>query len=341
MHSWLSTQNEGWFRIALDNLRIPYDYVSDHVLRATPNLRERWDVILFGPTPGSSQRIVNGLPMTGDPIPWKKTELTPNFANSPDQTDDIRGGMGIEGILHVKRFVEAGGLFITIAGNASIPIDYGLVEGIAIEQTKDLQVRGSVLQALISDKKSPVAYGYPDRLAVYFSQSPVLQLTTPGGFGFGSGFPSGQSAAGARVSGRGTVTDPDIPQGRSYVPAPPPPAPQPGGAPQIPEEMREFLRPFLASPKPRVVLRFAQEKDLLVSGMLAGGAELAGKPVVIDAPSGKGHYLIFANNPMWRQQTQGSFFLLFNAMFHYAHLNVGAPAGPRPGPSGTSVDFSQ
>jgi hypothetical protein len=338
VHTWLSTQNEGWFRIALDSLHIPYDYVSDHVLRSTANLRDRWDVILFGPTPGSAQRIVNGLPMTGEPIPWKKSELTPNFGTSPDQSDDIRGGMGIEGILHVKRFVEAGGLFITIAGNASIPIDYGLVEGVSIQQTRDLQVRGSVLRAAVADRKSPIVYGYPDQLAVYFNQAPVLQLAPPGGFGFGSGFPFGEGAPGARVSGRGTQTDPDIPQGRPFVPAPPRPALVPGGAPQIPEEFREFLRPFLAAPRPRIVLRFADEKELLVSGMLAGGNELAGKPVLIDAPAGKGHYLLFANNPMWRQQTQGSFFLLFNAMFHYAHLNVGA-ATPGGGPSATSAGF--
>jgi hypothetical protein len=32
---------------------------------------------------------------------------------------------------------------------------------------------------------------------------------------------------------------------------------------------------------------------------------------------------------MWRQQTQGSFFLLFNAMLNYDHLHVGRPA-PKP-----------
>ncbi len=90
--------------------------------------------------------------------------------------------------------------------------------------------------------------------------------------------------------------------------------------------MREFLRPYLAMPRPRIILRFAEEKDLLVSGLLAGGRELAGKPAVIDVPRGKGHVLLFANNPMWRQQTQGSFFLLFNAILHFEHLDAGRPA---------------
>ena len=91
------------------------------------------------------------------------------------------------------------------------------------------------------------------------------------------------------------------------------------------DEVRESLRAYLPPPgmTPRVVVKFADEKDLLVSGMLAGGRELAGKPVVVDVPRGKGHILLFANNPMWRDETQGSYFLLFNAMMNFASLGVG------------------
>ena len=35
--------------------------------------------------------------MTGkDPIPYKKTKLTPNLGAN-DESDDIRGGMGLDG----------------------------------------------------------------------------------------------------------------------------------------------------------------------------------------------------------------------------------------------------
>jgi hypothetical protein len=70
-------------------------------------------------------------------------------------------------------------------------------------------------------------------------------------------------------------------------------------------------------------MRFANEKELLISGMLAGGRELANRPAIIDVPRGKGHVLMFANNPMWRSQTQGSYFLLFNALLNYDHLDAG------------------
>jgi hypothetical protein len=87
------------------------------------------------------------------------------------------------------------------------------------------------------------------------------------------------------------------------------------GGSQLPPEMR-----------PRVVVRFAGESDLLVSGMLAGGSELANQAAVVDVPRGKGHVVMFANNPMWRNETQGSYFLLFNAMFNYDHLAAGVQA---------------
>src|SRR5262249_51551641 len=125
------------------------------------------------------------------------------------------------------------------------------------------------------------------------------------------------------VSGRGAPEDPDIPQGRPFVA--PEPKPDTDHEPTISAEAREYFRNLIPSAemRPRVVLSFAAEKELLVSGMLAGGGELAKRPAIIDVPLGQGHIVLFANNPMWRQETQGSFFLLFNAALNYNHLNVG------------------
>src|ERR1039457_6893767 len=170
VHTWTNTQNEGWYRVAFDQTHIPYDYISDQKLKEITDLRAKYDVILFAPVGGTAQRIVNGAPMRGDPIPWKKSALTPNLGDSPDQTDDMRGGMDLQGILNVSKFIDGGGLFITITGNASIPIDYGIIEGVTITSAPDLHARGTVLGATIADKRSPIAYGYGDKLAVYFNQ---------------------------------------------------------------------------------------------------------------------------------------------------------------------------
>ncbi|MFL6373160.1 MAG: hypothetical protein ACJ73D_00700 [Pyrinomonadaceae bacterium] len=323
VHTWLNTQDEGWFRIEFDRLGIPYTYISDQNLGKLANLRDKFDVIVFGPVRTSAQNIVRGNASFSEKegaIPWKQSAVTPNMGKSPDQTDDIRGGLSIAGVARVDEFVKQGGLFVTVADNASLPIDYGITTGVSVDPAKQLQARGSVLNAIFSDRRSPIAYGYNERLAVYFNQSPILNVGGAGG-GFGGGGGGEGAATGAnRPSGRGTVDDPDIVQGRPLPdPNAPVEAPNPANIP--PAETRA-----------RVILRFAPEKELLVSGMLAGGSELAGKPAIVDVPVGRGHVVMFANNPMWRHETHGSFTLLFNAILNYDYLGVGRPParGNRP-----------
>jgi len=328
LHTWTNTQNDGWFRIEFDRYKVPYSYISVHVLRDTPDLKKKYDVIIFPPVGGSPQSIVNGLPKRGDPIPWKGSSITPNMAGSPDISSDIRGGIELRGMVNLQKFVEDGGLFVSIGGNSQLPIDYGITTGVTIEEPKLLQARGSVYNATIADKGSPIAYGYGDTLPVYFSQSPLFNISSVGGF---AGRGGGQGAGGGqgRPSGRGSLNDPDVVQGMPLAAPRPPQPPSAPGEEQITEEVRLQLGPLLTPPnqRPRVVLRFASdEKNLLISGMLAGGSELANRPAVVDVPVGKGHIVMFANNPMWRHQTQGSFFLLFNACLNFDNLRVGRAA---------------
>ncbi|MGA9994647.1 MAG: M14 family zinc carboxypeptidase, partial [Pyrinomonadaceae bacterium] len=319
LHTWTNTQNEGWFRIEFDRLQIPYSYISDQVIRDTANLREKFDVIVFPPVGGTAQTIVNGIPMRGAAIPWKNSALTPNMGLSPDQTDDMRGGMGLRGVSNLQKFVEDGGLFVAITNNARIPVDYGITSGVTIQEPKQLQARGSIYNATFSDRRSPIAYGYGESVPIYFNQSPLFQVSSQTDSGGGGG-------AGPRPSGRGTLTDPDIVQAMPQAGPPPQKPPAKPGEEQITEEQRLALGPYLTPQalRPRVVLRFSSdEKNLLVSGMLANGSELANAPAIIDVPVGQGHVLLFANNPMWRHQTQGSFFLLFNAALNFDNLSVG------------------
>ena len=327
VHTWTNTQNEGWFRIEFDRLQIPYSYISDHVIRNTPNLREKYDVLIFPPVGGSAQTIVNGMPQRGEAIPWKASAVTPNFAMSPDQTDDMRGGMTVKGVANLQRFIEEGGLFITIGSSVSqIPIDYGITTGVSIQAADKLQARGSIYNSTFSDRKSPISYGYDAGLPIYFSQAPLFQVAAGGGGGgFGGGGGGGQGGGGgSRASGRGSATDPDIIQAMPQ-PRPADPANRPDPDAVTPEQRESpFFVP--AQMRPRVVLRFvSDEKNLLISGMLAGGNELANRPAIVDVPVGRGHVVMFATNPMWRHQTQGEFFLLFNAALNFDNLSVGRP----------------
>src|SRR4029077_9320862 len=92
-----------------------------------------------------------------------------------DSSDDIRGGMGIEGLAELVKFVEQGGLLVTEGSTATIFPEYGITSGITLEQPATLFVRGSILRSQITDARSPIVYGYArGDLPVYFNQSPVL-----------------------------------------------------------------------------------------------------------------------------------------------------------------------
>ena len=45
--------------------------------------------------------------------------------------------------------------------------------------------------------------------------------------------------------------------------------------------------------------------------------------MVVDVPVGKGHVVLFSNNPVWRGETRGSYFLVFNAILNHNNLNAG------------------
>jgi hypothetical protein len=319
LHTWIFTQNEGWFRLAFEKMGIPYHYISVQDIRDTSDLKNKYDVIIFPPVIfGKAQRLVNGI--SGDsPIPWKKMEKYIHLGG-PDSRDDIRGGMGLEGVLHLQKFIENGGLFIPITSNANLPIDYGIVESVSIVKTDKLKAAGSVLQARIIDNRSPVTYGYDRTFGVYFNSGPVFETgikAATGGLDL-STLTGGETQG--RASGRGSLKDPDVIQARPYEP------PQISGAGAgIPPEYKDMLNLYMPPDLTtlRVLIRFDQKDNLLLSGMLDGGEELQNKAAVIDVPVGKGHVLLFAINPMWRFETHGSFFLIFNAALNYDNLDAG------------------
>ena len=274
MHSWLETQNEGWVRYAFDQLGVPYTYISDQSLR-TPGRLDKFDVVVFPHVSGNPTSLVNGRPMVGPPIPWKKSELTPNL-DLWDQTDDIRPGMGLDGAAALRRFVERGGLLITSGNSSVLPITLGFNNSVTQATTTRLNARGSVIRVQ-PDKAaslSPILYGYESSsFPIYFSQAPVFN-----------------------VAARDTV-------------------------------VRELRDPAFAQQEERMrartILRFHEKADsLLVSGLMVGGDDLAGKAAVVDAPVGAGHVVMFGIRPMWRWESQGSFALALNAIANWDRLGL-------------------
>jgi hypothetical protein len=322
LHTWLDTQDEGWFRLAFESLKVPYDYLSTQKIADLPDLRAKYDVIVFPPAGGEPVEIVNGLP-PGPPLPWKKTSLTPNLG--VDQTDDMRPGLGLGGVANLQRFVEEGGLLIAVRDAAVWAVQYGLARYVTVVPEDKLRAPGTILRADVVDAASPITYGYDATVAVHYAGSPIFRV--------GQRAPQRNDR---RPSGRGSKSDPDVPQGRAFVETPERPKPGPGEQGfERPEDQAVFAEPYIPriEDRPRVVLAFPKEADdLLLSGMLDGGDEIAGTPVVIDSPCGKGHILLFADNPMWRMNTQGDYALVFNAILNAGHLGLGWPPAAKEKP---------
>lgn len=293
MHSWISTQDEGWVRYAFERLGVPYSGISDQEIK-TPGVLDRFDVVIYPHVGGNAATLLNGRSMAGPAVPWKKSAETPHLG-SVDETDDVRPGMGLDGLLALRRFVERGGLLFTEGATSKFVADMGFHSQVSAVDTPNLRARGGVFRGEVVTAAHPMLYGYERRsFPLFFSQAPVLQVGG-GGFGGGGGGGGGGGAA----------------------PAVPGPAMGIGGKPvdaAIVAETERF--------RPKVVVRWAQNADsVLISGLIAGGGEMAGRAAVIDAPVGAGHVILMGTRPWYRWQNQGSMAMAFNAIANWNSLS--------------------
>ena len=326
VHSWARTQDEGWVRAALDTYGIPYSYFGGIKLRDA-NLRQKYDVIIMPDIGGSVQSMVNGVAKIGNtPLPYKKTAEFPSLG-TPDSSDDIRGGMGFEGVKNLYEFVQQGGTLIVEGSTSLIMPGYNLAPGVTVEEPDSLFARGSVMRGMIDDMKSPIVYGYgSDQLPVYFNQGPVMRVAgSGGGFGFG-GF--GRSAVNSQnITPMATVQklspwDPDATASRGD-------SARRRGAQSADEPRRRGFGGAgnATGDGPRLIMSFpTRPADMLLSGTLSGGDALSGRAQVIDESVGKGHIVMFAIRPFWRWQTQGTYMLGFNTIMNWNDLSAGKSA---------------
>ena len=336
MHTWQSTQTEGWWRQAFDVNGVPYDYISVQDVAREANLRAKYDVILFAPGGGGGQGIIDGMPMWRNPMPWKNSPETPNLGTFAE-TDDIRPGLGWQGLMHLENFVNKGGVFIGAA------VERVVRDSVRADARRHRRTRagtgsrvvGSLLRTQVVDDTSPIVYGIADNLAVYSDAGGSFSVSIGAGGGRGGG---GAAAAAVRAAAAaGPRGDGPRHAGRSgsaagHAAAERAQRAASGAASASAVAVRGADRRAAAQSaqhhsaaiqRPRVALRFADQNELLVSGLLQGGGDIAQRPVVVDVPMERGHVVLFANNPIWRGETIGSYVMVFNAILNFDNLNAG------------------
>src|SRR5207237_2705000 len=146
-----------------------------------------------------------------------------------------------------------------------------------------LRTVGRVGRSTTVDAASPIAYGYTDNLAIWCDNGPIFNLSNV--FGGRGGRRLGPDDGGNRPTGRGTADDPDVPQGRAGVEIPAEPKVDTWQAVPITEEqLRNGINVIPPAARPRVILRYADNRELLVSGRVQNGGEIAQHAAVIGVP---------------------------------------------------------
>lgn len=276
-HTWGYTQDSGWARFTLEQLKIPHTLINkDHLRRG--GLKERFDVILF-PTQGRSdfKRIVHDIDKKWSPLAYTKSPDFPSHGHI-DSSEDITGGMGFEGLANLQAFVETGGVLLALGSAGLVPADGGIAREVRSETPPGLQNPGSHVTAKVLRPEHPIAWGYPAVTHVFRGNQPLF--TVP------------ERSWGAVVLQYGTKT---IDQA----------------------EIEADRKADIPTPPPDPSKKKGPEKPLCLSGMVKGEEFLVRKPAVIDAPVGKGRVVFYSFNPLHRHQNFHDVPLVTNALLFF------------------------
>ncbi len=153
---WVSSMHEGWSRWLLEQYEFPYKNILNDELRVG-NLRDRYDVIYIPDI--WAEGILKGR---------EKGTVPPKYAE----------GIGVEGLTHLKKFVEAGGVLITMDSSSELLIDeFSLPVANVLKdvEREHFFCPGSIL-AMEYNVTHPVAFGMDEESVAFFARSPAFKV---------------------------------------------------------------------------------------------------------------------------------------------------------------------
>ena len=174
--TWGSTQEVGWVRYALDHFEVAYDLIYKERIRQG-TLRASYDVIVVPSQGGSAKRIVYDVEPRDKPLAYTRTDRY-RFLGAYGESEDISGGMGLEGVLELQKFVNEGGILITLGTASFLPPDFGLTRRInAGRPSSQFYSPGPIVEAEILHPENPIFYGYDNKvLPVRWAGGPLLDV---------------------------------------------------------------------------------------------------------------------------------------------------------------------
>lgn len=145
---WGGNRDAGWTRWVLEQHEFPYRRLRNADLRA-PDLHERFDVVIL-PEMGAAA-FLRGL-------------------RSPRVRPEYRGGIGVDGVRNLRRFVQAGGTLITLGNSARIAMDHletPLTDRVRGARPGAFLAPGSIVRVAV-DTGHPIGYGMPPEADAMF-----------------------------------------------------------------------------------------------------------------------------------------------------------------------------
>ena len=266
--TWANTEKVGWVRLAFDRWEIPFDLIHKDHVQAGANLRSKYDVIVMPHQTSNGKSIVYEQPKLSKPLPYKKNDKFKSLGMYAE-TNDVRGGMGLAGAAEFQKFVDEGGVLITMGVASAFPAEFGIAKGVEAQNpAPGFYAPGPYVQSEILMPSHPVMFGYNQKtLPIRFNGGPLLQAGPPQGF---------EQFAGS---------SPD---------------------------------------RPQVIARFTGGEAGVLSGLMRNPDQIRNRPMVVDAPTGKGRVIMFANNPIYRWQTFGEHAMIFNSLLFWNDMGGAA-----------------
>jgi hypothetical protein len=166
--TWGNTQPVGWVRHALDHYGVEYELIYKERVKKG-GLRAAYDVLLIPSQMGSGKGLVYDLAPGKIPLAYKGLY---------GESEDITGGMGLAGAMEIEKFVQEGGVVITLGASSFFPAEFGLTREVEARSTSGaFYAPGPIVETEVLQPRHPVFYGYDKkRLAVRYAGGPVFSM---------------------------------------------------------------------------------------------------------------------------------------------------------------------